>query len=1574
MPSGALMQIITNYSGENIWINENPEITFFKILFKRHTPFYSELIPVFFNTKPDFSKNLVATLPRSGDLLGQLYLVFQIPETNVKYPDNPLREIADYIYSINLPPNDHIFEYIVPTVQLYELLLFLENIPKKINSQPNPVSYTYSFNIQDSLLIFDNLVDNLFFKKLINNQDIIDTIKIKNSLENYISFNLDNSNIGKYITLETTCPERQKLYSILSDFDFSFNYNVSLINSVMLAIDKLFRTVPLIYIKPFSFQTSLSSKIIYSATDYYNLNNNYSTIFDTNTSEFFYIKTQSFPLEPSEFSPFIYTSLQDNIKDNKYLNYFNLQADSYFNIINYQIEETFDEYSNLFTTTQNLFYNQSPNLANIFNLKIIDTYFQYQNESRISNVLNIAVWYFYYFSYIIYEFKSKSFYDFLINRGINKSNAIYIYYSISLLKYNLESLMNNISDLVNQLYSYSFSYDSSDSLINYSISTFNKIIDNININTDILGITIILHRNQIPPIDEISDYIFNTIKLITPTKIIDYLDRYIPELNSVDIPFCNDIIYDYFASLFNLTKQAYNDMGFSETVTLYPINNNFVNNFWSEFFVNNQIILDQMKFYNIIELINKSQTDNFYYNVLLNKTNLDNILGDDMLEFISNLFLDRKKSQISGFYYKENNRKIVINLENTINNLQFSALHSDIQIDPDLRKVLYRNSILSSYDTIEVSNYNFFRLNSCIYDRTNYSISNVDDFEIALYGSLTIVMNKLSFVNIDLAKIQLSGDFITLPTTYSFDKNTAYNLYNYIYYLLKTLNTKSIFKNNKKTYDFQTKPVTYSWALRKFFEELEKFICDSIEMTITLLSEINSCLNELYCNFYNGIQIKEGPQNFPTDITDLINANQTINDENIYRSLLNYRNKYVTQYIWYFLNQSIICSLYTQKNSLKFANLRIFELVTQVFYYLNEKIVSYPFTGYTDSDVLNYYSKKYKNFDNLKKLVFDNLISNSFNFSKCCSNSVVSITPVDYNDYNILSNNVHRNEIEFNNYDNIKNKISEILHRSDKARCAWIRKLGIYMVKNIEFRSQDQVLFKSNSRMMDIYYTNNLPIGKQYGFDKMICNIPEYYTYDSTIKGTYEIVVPLFYSFCNNPESTIPIVSSLMEYTLKIQLADLSDVFYTDGLIDNMELKKAYVMAEYFYINSEERSIFAKNKLEYLITEYEYDIEYRNGSDTIDILNDFPNLAANYYLTFQPLAHIDPKLRNIHSNYFPNEKQYSNLSLFPLFNLDRVRRVKDNNYNRILSKLNDVDDKNVGYTRVCNLLLLRDFNKYSEKIQLLKDKLMEQTPIQDYTDFIKLKELVASLPIQYKIYYQNKWQNKVPSELYNNILNNQINLFVNDIYTKICISNTSPNDIFVKYYCVLYYWKSRDGIYEYMIQEIMNYLRWSKVELTYKTINIMTKNLAYNLIQDHDSELAMLIDNIRYEETFKIKKCDTDYSKLVTKNKFVDIMRKGQITMNGELITPECDSVYFDSIVPYKRYVNSVGKGIYCYSWQIKRTGSYQPMGHLNLAKVNDFLIKCKLNTVDNLVIEKYVEGINILRYISGLCGKAWTI
>lgn len=1578
MPSGALMEIITNYSGENVWLNGDPQVTFFKILFKRHTPFYSESIPISFNTVPAFSKTLVATFGRSGDLLGQIYICLNLPRVDLSYHPDTLLEICNYIKSFNLDPNDPLLQFIQP-VQLHEILLCLEtaNQHKSIIMQPNPISYNYTFNVTPSLEIYNSLIDNLFFETLINNSDIIDTIRIKNSLQNNISFNLNNSNIGKYINNLSEHPFRQNLYPLLSDFNFSFNYNLSLINSVNSAFDRLFRTVPLIYVKPFRFDSPQSSGIIYNATNYYNLSNNYSTIFDSNVANFFYISTKNYPIELSEYSPFTYTSLQDVKNDNAYISYFNSQADIYFNIVNYQIERTFSVFADIFTTTSNLFYNKSPKISDIFNLKVVNNYFKYQKNERISNILNISLWYFYYFSYIIYEFRIDHYRQYLLSNGYSKENADYVYYTITLLKYNLSSLMDKISSIVNNIYSNSFSYYDSDSLINYSISTFNQIIDNVNINTEFIGVTFILHRNQIPSINEIADYLFSTIKSINLKVIENVLNRHVDNSDNINYDLANNLIYDYFAALFNLTKQSFNEMGFSETVTLYPIYNDIVVRYWSTYLVNKQTILNQMKFYHIIEQINENQTNNFYFNVLLNKKNLENIMGNDLINYISELLKNPIFSKLDGFYYLQNT-PVRTNIEESLNNLQFSAFYENILDDPDLRKTLYRKIQVTAYNTTDISNYNFYRLDNTLYKYTNYSLDNIDDFEIALYGCLSIVMNKLSQINLDLARSKLLDNVSALPTTYVFDLMTANNLYRYVYYLLKTLDLTSVFKNNKGTFDFKTKPVTYSWVLRTFFGELESFICNKSDMSITLLSELYLCLNEMYCNYYNGIQIKAGAQQFQTDIATLIIANRTDNDSNIYRSLLNYRNKYVTQYIWYFLNQRIICSLFAQYNSIKFSNLRIFELITNVFYYLDRKIITYPYTGYTDSDVINYYTKKYVTFSKLEQLVFDYITNILCRQDKSCN-----ITTKDYEDYNILNNRFDKTTRQYNEkYTEIKNGLASILHRGKKARSAWIRKLGIYLVKTVELYNQDQLLYKTNSQMMDIYYTNNLDIGKKYGFDKMIANLPEVYEYNSLEKESREIVIPLFFSCCLNPEQTIPIVASLTEYRIKIELRDLKDVFYTDGIIEDLKLDGGYLMAEYYYIGSEEREIFAKKKLEYLITEYEYDVEYAKAESInkhITIKNDFPNLATNYYFAIQPSIHINLDSRNICSNYFPGEKQYSNFSLLPLYNLDKVRQEIYSNYYRIIDKLNNIDDSKLGYLRICNLMLLDTDSNNLEIVQLLKDKLMKKTQINDYRDLLKLKDLIIKLPIQFKIYYKGRWRNKkfFNENNYMELVENQINLLVNDIYSKIKLVGLTPEQVFIKYYCLLYYWKSRDGIYSYMIQKIIEFTK--NLNLEWKITNVMTKNVIYNLLgfklQNFEyNELASKIDKMRYQETFKIKKDNLDYQGLIIKNKFEDILSTAQIFINGEDITPIANAVFYDSVIPNRKYKNSVGNGIYCYSWEIKKTNSYQPMGNVNLSKIGNFEIKCIVNTETDLIIYKNVEGINILRYISGLCGKAWVI
>ncbi len=57
----------------------NPQITFFKVVYRRHTNFSVESIEQVFNGNPTFGQKVSATISRNGDLIGHVYLQVQFP-------------------------------------------------------------------------------------------------------------------------------------------------------------------------------------------------------------------------------------------------------------------------------------------------------------------------------------------------------------------------------------------------------------------------------------------------------------------------------------------------------------------------------------------------------------------------------------------------------------------------------------------------------------------------------------------------------------------------------------------------------------------------------------------------------------------------------------------------------------------------------------------------------------------------------------------------------------------------------------------------------------------------------------------------------------------------------------------------------------------------------------------------------------------------------------------------------------------------------------------------------------------------------------------------------------------------------------------------------------------------------------------------------------------------------------------------------------------------------------------------------------------------------------------------------
>jgi len=72
------MQLVA-YGAQDIYLTGNPQITFFKVVYRRHTNFAVESIEQTFNGTADFNKRVTATISRNGDLIQQMYLEVLLP-------------------------------------------------------------------------------------------------------------------------------------------------------------------------------------------------------------------------------------------------------------------------------------------------------------------------------------------------------------------------------------------------------------------------------------------------------------------------------------------------------------------------------------------------------------------------------------------------------------------------------------------------------------------------------------------------------------------------------------------------------------------------------------------------------------------------------------------------------------------------------------------------------------------------------------------------------------------------------------------------------------------------------------------------------------------------------------------------------------------------------------------------------------------------------------------------------------------------------------------------------------------------------------------------------------------------------------------------------------------------------------------------------------------------------------------------------------------------------------------------------------------------------------------------------
>lgn len=92
---GGLLQLVAQ-GKQDVFLTGNPQITWFKMVYRRYTNFAIESMPMYFDGDPDFGKRLTCLIPRRGDLLGQVFLDVTLPPLFLSSNGNP----ASYVNAI----------------------------------------------------------------------------------------------------------------------------------------------------------------------------------------------------------------------------------------------------------------------------------------------------------------------------------------------------------------------------------------------------------------------------------------------------------------------------------------------------------------------------------------------------------------------------------------------------------------------------------------------------------------------------------------------------------------------------------------------------------------------------------------------------------------------------------------------------------------------------------------------------------------------------------------------------------------------------------------------------------------------------------------------------------------------------------------------------------------------------------------------------------------------------------------------------------------------------------------------------------------------------------------------------------------------------------------------------------------------------------------------------------------------------------------------------------------------------------------------------------------------------------
>lgn len=286
----------------------------------------------------------------------------------------------------------------------------------------------------------------------------------------------------------------------------------------------------------------------------------------------------------------------------------------------------------------------------------------------------------------------------------------------------------------------------------------------------------------------------------------------------------------------------------------------------------------------------------------------------------------------------------------------------------------------------------------------------------------------------------------------------------------------------------------------------------------------------------------------------------------------------------------------------------------------------------------------------------------------------------------------------------LEKRIVDVINNTPP-KFAWVKKLGYKLLKKISFTVNSQPIETHTPELLNFIHNINKLTDHERGHNILIGNTKEMYTLSSKQRSLKQLMIPLEFFFCKNEGNILPLSNLLFsDLNIEIDFSSLDEVLYidADSYLKKTPRLKCSLLAQYVYLEEEERTRMISSKLEYLIERFNYNGKTVHSANTIinndmnvkiDIKIGDPIKYLIWYVKFQdsttelPIDKIDwdsfgYNVRNKNGTMVRFEKIAKKI-IFKMNGVQREQDREENYYTHVVPNSRGLSSFNKGEYIIC---------------------------------------------------------------------------------------------------------------------------------------------------------------------------------------------------------------------------------------------------------------------------------------------------